>query len=144
FRLRLRRLIAFTLPIYCAVFAIQQAGWFHAAGFFLQENASLLAFLDPKALGIVALGLSGEIGLALSAAAPLLDSGALPPQEAILALLLGNILSSPMRAIRHQFPAYAGYFRPGLAALLVGLSQTCRVLSLCLATALYLFCLRLG
>jgi hypothetical protein len=141
FRLRLRRLVAFTLPVYCAVFAVQQAGWFGAVGGFLQENASLLAFLDPKALGIVALGLTGEISLALSAAAPLLDSGSLRPSEAILALLLGNILSSPMRAIRHQFPAYAGYFRPGLAAILVGVSQTCRALSLSLATALYLFCL---
>jgi hypothetical protein len=141
FRLRLRRLVACTIPVYCAVFAMQQAGWFHAAEIFLQENASLLAFLDPKALGIVTLSLTGEISLALSAAAPLLDSGSLRPPEAILALLLGNILSSPMRAFRHQFPAYAGYFRPGLAALLVGVSQTCRAASLALTTALYLFCL---
>jgi hypothetical protein len=141
FRLRIRRLIAFTVPVYCAVFAIQQAGWFRAAEAFLEENASLLAFLDPQTLGIVALSLTGEIHLALSAAAPLLDSGSLRPPEAILALLVGNILSSPVRAIRHQFPAYAGYFRPGPAALLVGVSQTCRALSLALATGLYLLCL---
>ncbi|MDR2160838.1 MAG: hypothetical protein LBO77_01685 [Desulfovibrio sp.] len=140
FRKRLFRLLTCTVPLYCAVFAMQQAGWFKAAQAFMAENSSFLAFLDPAALGIAALGLSGEMNLALSAAAPLLESGFLSHQEVILALLAGNILSSPMRAFRHQFPAYAGYFRPRLAALLVGISQACRMASLTLAAALYYFC----
>jgi hypothetical protein len=82
--------------------------------------------------------MAGDSNLALSAAAPLLNSGTLGYSQVILALLLGNILSSPMRAFRHQFPAYAGYFKPALAAELVAISQVCRILSLIAVTLLYL------
>ena len=137
FRRRISRLILFTIPVYCLVFAMQQAGWLTRAEQFLADHAGLLSFLDPQSFGIVALSFMAESNLALSAAAPLLESGALTPHQVILALLIGNILSSPIRAFRHQLPAYAGYFKPALASEMVAISQCCRILSLIAATALY-------
>ena len=73
-------------------------------------------FIRPEALGIVLLSLAAEIGASLSAAGSALHMGGLTPPEVIIALLVGNILSTPMRTVRHQFPAYAGYYSPGLAS----------------------------
>lgn len=137
FKKRLGTLLLFTIPIYCAVFAMQQAGWFETAERFMAEHISLLAFLNPQALSIIALHLVAESGAALSAAASLAHAGALAPNEVIMALLVGNILSTPMRAARHQFPSYAGYFKPGLALHLVIMNQGFRVLSLALVACGY-------
>lgn len=137
FRKRIFRLILFTIPVYCLVFAMQQAGWLIRAEQFLADHAGLLSFLDPQSFGIVALSFMAESNLALSAAAPLLESGVLTYHQVILALLIGNILSSPIRAFRHQLPAYAGYFKPALASEMVTISQCCRTLSLMAVTALY-------
>jgi len=42
-----------------------------------------------------------------------------------------------MRAVRHQFPSYAGYFTPALALHLVLANQACRAASLIVVTAAY-------
>ena len=134
---RILKLILFTVPIYCGVFAMQQAGWFTAMERLMADHISLFPFLRPEALGIVVLHLAAEAGAAFAAASPLLTGGSLTPHEVIMALLVGNILSSPMRAFRHQFPSYAGYFSPGLAFHLVLMNQLCRVASLALVAAAY-------
>jgi hypothetical protein len=139
FKKRITKLMVFTIPIYCVFFAAQQAGWFTAAEQWLAAHSSWFSFLNPKALSIVAMYLVSESGAALSAAASLADTGALAPREIILALLVGNIISSPMRAVRHQFPSYAGYFSPSLALRLVLMNQACRAVSLSLVAAAYYF-----
>ncbi|THB63670.1 MAG: hypothetical protein D6E12_16440, partial [Desulfovibrio sp.] len=60
----------------------------------------------------------------------LLEGGGLEAREIVLALLAGNVLSSPMRAFRHQFPYYAGIFKPRLALKLIAYNQTLRALSI--------------
>lgn len=137
FKKRIGKLLKYTIPIYCLFFALQQSGHFSAAEAWLADHAAWFSFLNPKSIGIVAMYLLAESGAAFSAAAALANSGALAPQEIILALLVGNIISTPMRAVRHQFPSYAGYFAPSLAALLVFMNQTCRACSLIFVAALY-------
>lgn len=136
FKKRIGKLVVFTIPIYCLFFAAQQAGWFQLAEQWLADHAGWFSFLNPQALSIIAMYLVSESGAALSAAASLGNTGALAPQEVILALLVGNIVSTPMRAVRHQFPSYAGYFTPALALRLVVMNQLCRAGSLaCVAVA---------
>ena len=60
-------------------------------------------------MGIIIFHLAAELGPALGAAGSLLQEGALTSHEIIVALLVGNIVSTPMRAIRHQLPAYSGF-----------------------------------
>jgi len=57
----------------------------------------------------------------------------------VLALLVGNILSSPMRAVRHQFPFYAGVFQPKLAVELITYNQAFRTGSIILVGIFYYF-----
>ena len=137
FKKRIRKLLVFTVPIYCLFYAIQRAGGFAALERWLSGHSEWLAFLDPKATSIVILSLAAESGAALSAAASLADTGSLDPRQIILALLVGSILSAPMRAVRHQFPSYAGYFSPAMALHLVIANQLCRAASLILVTAAY-------
>ncbi len=136
-RKRLFKLLVFTIPIYCLIYAAQKAGWFAQAEGFLTRHIAFLTVLPAEAVGIVVLNLAAESGAAFSAAASLMQGQALEPPVVILALLIGNILSSPMRLVRHQFPSYAGYFGPGLAMRLVLISQSCRIVSLALMAWLY-------
>jgi len=75
----------------------------------------------------------------LATAGALLDAGTLPVRDVVMALLVGNILSTPMRAFRHQFPYYAGIFSPSLAGRLIVYNQLLRVGSLVLVGAVYYF-----
>ena len=139
FKKRIGKLILFTIPIYCLIYLAQKAGWFSIAESFISDNFSTFSFLSPQALGIIVLYLAAESGAALSAAASLNNTGALTTPELILALMVGNILSSPMRAFRHQLPVYAGYFKPTLALHLILINQSARAASLILVTAVYYF-----
>ncbi|MCL2123754.1 MAG: hypothetical protein FWH34_06645, partial [Desulfovibrionaceae bacterium] len=94
-------------------------------------------FLKPQALGIIVLHLAAEMGAALSAAGSVFNAGGLTASEVVLALLVGNIVSTPMRAIRHQLPSYAGFFTPVLALELVLVNQTLRAVSMVCAAWLY-------
>jgi hypothetical protein len=73
---------------------------------------------------------TAEFSAGLAAASVLLADNSLGYREVVLALLVGNILSAPIRAIRHQFPYYVGIFNPKLAAELVGVSQVTRAASI--------------
>ena len=53
--------------------------------------------------------------------------------------MVGNILSTPMRAVRHQLPSYTGFFRPALALRLILANQGLRAASMVLVTLLYYF-----
>lgn len=136
---RLPKLVYFTVPVYVLMFFLQHYGYFALFEAWMTEHAGFLSFIKPQAMGIVLLHIAAELGAALSAAGSVLHSGALTVPDVVLALLVGNILSTPMRAIRHQFPAYAGYFRPGMALLLIVANQGLRALSLILMTIIYYF-----
>ena len=98
---------------------------------------SFLPWLSPQSMGIITLHIAAEFTAGLAAAGALLQDGSLGQQEIILALIVGNILSSPVRAIRHQFPFYAGIFRPRLAAELIICNQLFRIISLIFTGTLY-------
>lgn len=137
FRRRLPKLIGFTIPVYIAMFLLQCYGCFQTLEQWLAAHAQWLSFLKPQAMGIIVLHLAAELGAALSAAGSVLVNGGLSAEEVILALLVGNILSTPMRALRHQLPAYAGFFRPAMALKLIVANQGLRALSMLVITALY-------
>ncbi len=142
FKSRFKKIIIFTVPIYTLFFILQQAGFFNWIEEVMAEHVYFLAWLSPQALSIVAMQLAAELSAGLAAAGAMLDSGALGIREVVLALITGNILSSPMRAVRHQLPYYAGIFNPGLALKLIFYNQSLRVGSLILVgTAYYLWTL---
>lgn len=137
---RLPRLACFTIPVYILMYFLQRYGFFEIAEQWMATHMGWLSFLKPQAMGIIVLHLAAELGAALGAAGSVLQSGALTTRDVVLALLVGNILSTPMRAIRHQLPAYAGFYRPTLALRLVLANQGLRAASMALVTASYYTC----
>lgn len=134
---RLPRLLLFTIPIYILMYLLQRNGFFESAEEWLARTLPFGAFLKPEVMGIIIFSLAAELGAAIGAAGSLLQSGALNGHEIVIALLAGNILSTPMRAIRHQLPAYAGYYRPLTALWLVAANQIARAFSMIAMLALY-------
>jgi len=134
---RMPRIVYITVPVYVLVYVMTRTGGFDVVRDFMTEHVTVLAFLNPEGLSVVILHLAAEFTAALSAAGMLLQSGALSPRDVVLTLLVGNILSSPMRAFRHQFPSYAGIFKPGLALFLIGINQALRAASIACMAVLY-------
>ncbi|HHB75278.1 MAG TPA: hypothetical protein ENK84_01870 [Desulfobulbus sp.] len=138
FQRRIKKIIRFTVPIYILFYIFTRIGLFDHLTHFMADHLGFLSWLSPQAMSIVALHVAAEFTAGLAAAGALLASGAMNNREIILALLVGNILSSPVRAIRHQFPYYAGIFKPGLATQLILFSQIFRLASITTVTLLYL------
>uniref|UniRef100_UPI004056194D hypothetical protein n=1 Tax=Candidatus Electrothrix sp. TaxID=2170559 RepID=UPI004056194D len=137
FKKRIHKIIRLTLPIYIIFFGLSEAGMFQLLEEFMAGHLSFLSWLSPKAVSIIALQMVAEFSAGLVAAGALLQDGTMSSQGIILTLLIGNILSSPIRAVRHQFPYYAGIFKPGLAVQLIAFSQSLRAFSIAFVTVLY-------
>ncbi|SHN49963.1 hypothetical protein [Desulfovibrio litoralis] len=139
FQKRIRKLLVFTVPIYILFFILNKTGTFNTLELWLGTHLNWLTFIKPEAMTIVLFNIFAESGASFSAASALIHTQSLENKDIIIALLVGNILSSPIRAIRHQYPAYVGYFKPKLAFYLVCINQIWRALSLVIVCAVYIF-----
>ncbi|MDG4476702.1 hypothetical protein [Thiovibrio frasassiensis] len=143
FRKRIKGLIYFTVPVYILFFYLGKHGVFDWLEQVFATKVWFLAWLQPQSLGIVMAHVTVEFSAGLAAAGALLAAKSLSYKEVVLALLVGNILSTPIRAVRHQFPYYVGIFSPKLALELVGVSQVLRLASV-IAVGLGYYFLPLG
>lgn len=139
FKRRIRKIITFTVPIYIVIFLMHRVGYFRELEQFASGYLTLIPWLSPQSMGIITLHLAAELTAGVAAAGALLQEGAMSQREIILALLVGNVLSSPLRAVRHQFPYYAGIFKPAMAAQLIFFSQAFRIISLILIGVVYYY-----
>lgn len=136
FRRRIGKIVAITVPVYLVFQGLHAAGAFHWLEAQIVEHLGS-ALIPPQAMSVVLFQLAAEFSAGMAAAGALLDAAALPERQVVLALVVGNIVSSPMRAFRHQFPYYAGIFAPRLALQLIVASQAFRVLSLMVCGGIY-------
>jgi hypothetical protein len=129
FKKRLGRILLITIPVFLIIFLAQEGGWFRWLNQRLAASLSGTA-IPTESLSIIGLSLAAETSAGFAAAGAFLQTGALTGREILLTLLLGTIISTPMRAVRHQLPYYMGIFSPKLGVRLMVLSQGARVLSL--------------
>jgi hypothetical protein len=122
---RMKRIMMFMVPAYILFFLLGRFGIFDKLED-LFASARFLSWLNPQSLGIVILHVTTEFSAGLAAAGALLANSSLSIREVVLALLVGNILAAPIRAIRHQLPYYIGIFPPRLAMELIAMSQIFR------------------
>ena len=139
FRERIAKILYFMVPAYVLFFFLGRLGFFRTIEDFVARRAWFLSWLDPKAVGIIVMHVSAEFSAGLAAAGALLADNSLGYKQVVLALLVGNILASPIRAIRHQVPYYVGIFPPGIALELVVVSQLFRMLCVGAVGAGYYF-----
>lgn len=136
-RKRIGKILKFMIPVYLIFFLLNRYGIFSQLEEWLVTKAWFLSWLNPKSLGIVIFHVTTEFSAGLAAASVLLVDNSLSYKEVVLALLAGNILSTPIRAIRHQLPYYSGIYSPKLAVKLITISQLTR--ATCVIVIAFLF-----
>jgi hypothetical protein len=97
-------------------------------------------FIPVEALSMVILSFAAEFISGFAAAGALLDAGVITTKQTVLALLIGNIIAFPVRALRHQLPRYIGIFSPKMGTQLLLMGQGFRVVSLVIMGTIY-YCL---
>ena len=133
---RFLRVILYTLPIYFFIFVLNDWGFFK----WLQDAATAhvaLGFLPMEAASVVIFSVATEFTAGIAAAGAFLQAGALTVPQTVMALVLGNIVATPVRALRHQLPTNVGIFAPKLGTELLLLSQGLRLLSLLMVAVPY-------
>ncbi len=139
FKKRIRKIVLITVPIYIVIFIMNRIGYFKELEQAVAAYLTFIPWLSPQSMGIITLQMATELTAGVAAAGALLQEGVMTHREVILALLVGNVLASPLRAVRHQFPYYAGIFKPAVALELIVCSQVFRIISLICVGIVYFF-----
>jgi hypothetical protein len=135
---RIARIVVYVVPIYILVFIVNAKGFFTAAQNWM-AGAIAVKFLPVEALSFVVLSFVAEFTSGFAAAGALLQAGAITVKQTVFALLVGNIVAFPIRALRHQLPRYMGIFSPRMGAQILFMGQGFRVLSLVAAGSIYYY-----
>ena len=133
---RIINIIIWVLPIYTIVFILNINGGFDYLNKSL-AGAVTLRIMPVESLSVVILSFAAEFTSGFAAAGALMDAGVITIKQTVIALLLGNILAFPIRALRHQLPRYMGIFSPKMGLQLLLSGQLFRVLSIILVGTLY-------
>jgi hypothetical protein len=133
---RIARITIYVVPIYTAVFILNAMGMFKLlrealAGYFVTS------FMPMESLSVIILSFAAEFTSGFAAAGALLAAGVLTLKQTVVALLIGNILAFPVRALRHQLPRYIGIFSPKMGTQLLLMGQGFRVTSIMVVGIIY-------
>lgn len=133
---RLRRMLLIVLPVYLVVFLLAGSGFFT---WLSQAAAGVVTgwAVPVEAMSVVVFAVVAEFTSGFAAAGALLQAGSLALKQVVLALLIGNLVATPVRALRHQLPHYLGIYSPGLGARLLAMGQGARVVSVALVAVFY-------
>ena len=135
---RLFRIAIYVVPIYTLVFVL------HALGIFKLLRVGLADYvvttvMPMESLSVIILSFAAEFTSGFAAAGALLDAGVLTIKQTVMALLIGNILAFPVRALRHQLPRYIGIFSPKMGTQILLMGQGFRVVSIIFAGVIYYY-----
>ena len=135
---RLIRIAIYVVPIYTFVFVLNALGIFKL----LREGLAdyvVTTFMPMESLSVIILSFAAEFTSGFAAAGALLDAGVLSLKQTVIALLIGNVLAFPVRALRHQLPRYIGIFSPKMGTQILLMGQGFRVVSIIFAGAIYYY-----
>ncbi|MCP4686636.1 MAG: nucleoside recognition protein [Desulfobacterales bacterium] len=133
---RITGIAIYVAPIYVIVFLLTSMGLFELARKWLAGYV-VTAFVPVESLSVVILSFAAEFTSGFAAAGALLEAGVLTTKQTVLALLVGNIVAFPIRAIRHQLPRYMGIFSPKMGSQLLLMGQAFRISSLIITGVVY-------
>ena len=133
---RLIKIAVYVVPVYIIIFIANVMGCFSLAQKWL-AGFMTTTFMPVESLSLVVLSFAAEFTSGFAAAGALLHAGVLSVKQTALALLAGNVVAFPIRALRHQLPHYMGIFEPKMGTQLLLMGQGLRILSLLVAGAVY-------
>ncbi|MCP4722652.1 MAG: nucleoside recognition protein, partial [Desulfobacteraceae bacterium] len=108
---RIANIFTWVLPIYTLVYILNVNGFFDYLNQTLSSYVTI-SLMPVESLSIVILSFAAEFTSGFAAAGALMNAGVLTVKQTVIALLLGNVLAFPIRALRHQLPRYMGIFSP--------------------------------
>ena len=135
---RISRITVYVVPIYSLVFVLNAMGLFRL----LRESLAgyvVTSFMPMESLSVIILSFAAEFTSGFAAAGALLEAGVLSVKQTVVALLIGNILAFPVRALRHQLPRYIGIFSPKMGPQMLLMGQGVRVTSIILVGIIYYY-----
>lgn len=133
---RLSRIAMYTVPIYIIVVVLQQWEFFN----WLQTKSGAIITteaLPVEGISVVVFSIVAEFTAGAAAAGAMLNTGILTVKETVLALLFGNVISTPVRALRHQLPRYLGIFQPTMGIIILTTGQALRIISVVVAGGIF-------
>ncbi len=134
---RFSQIVIYTVPIYILVVLMQLWGLFDwlkdLSATFVTTN-----LIPVEGVSVVVFSIVAEFAAGAAAAGAMVQNGILTTKETVIALVLGNLIATPVRAIRHQLPRYIGIFKPAVGIKLLLMGQMLRVISVLLVSWLYL------
>ncbi|MGD2186611.1 MAG: nucleoside recognition protein [Desulfobacterales bacterium] len=133
---RIKRIIVYVVPIYILIFILNDMGLFKMLRQWL-SGFVVTTFIPMEALSVVILSFTAEFTSGFAAAGALLDAGILTVKQTAMALLIGNIIAFPIRALRHQLPHYIGIYSPKMGVQLLAMGQGFRITSIILVGVIY-------
>jgi len=133
---RVAGIALYVVPIYVFIFVINSMGVFTAVRNWATRYVAT-TFMPIEALSMVVISFAAEFTSGFAAAGALQNAGMLTVKQAVFALLIGNIVAFPIRALRHQLPRYVGIFSPKMGTQLLLMGQGFRMLSLMILGFLY-------
>jgi hypothetical protein len=135
---RIASIVVYVVPIYTLVFVLNAMGLFKL----LREAMAgyvVTSFMPMESLSVIILSFAAEFTSGFAAAGALLEAGVLTVKQTVVALLIGNILAFPVRALRHQLPRYIGIFSPKTGTQILLMGQGFRVMSIFVVGIIYYF-----
>lgn len=133
---RLSRIVLYTVPIYVLVVLSRFWGLFDI----LRDASTHLVttkVIPIEGISVVVFSIMSEFAAGAAAAGAMLQEGVLNVKQTVAALVLGSIIATPVRVLRHQLPRYLGIFRPSTGIALIISGQLLRVTSVALTGAVY-------
>ena len=133
---RIARITVYVVPIYTLVFILNTMGLFKLLREALASYV-VTSFMPMESLSVIILSFAAEFTSGFAAAGALLKAGVLTIKQTVMALLIGNILAFPVRAVRHQLPRYIGIFSPKMGTQILLMGQGFRVMSIMVVGIIY-------
>ena len=133
---RLLGIVLYTVPIYILVVLFRFWGLFDI----LRDASAHLVttkVIPVEGISVVVFSIVAEFTAGAAAAGAMLQEGVLTIKQTVVALVLGSIIATPVRALRHQLPRYLGIYRPSTGIALIIVGQLLRVTSVAIAGAVY-------
>ena len=135
---QLIRILMVVVPVYLTVVLISEMGFF----LWLRESLAGIVsstFIPIEAMSVIIISLMVEFTSGYAAAGAMLEAGTLNVIQTVTALVIGYVIASPVRALRHQMPYYMGIFNPSLGLRLMLISQAFRVSSMVVVGFVYVW-----
>lgn len=128
----IRRLLIYLVPTYVIMSFLEYKGMFK----WLAETVPGLfkwPFLPAESAAIIPAQAVNMYNGAI-AAANFIDSGAIDVKQAVLVILIGSVITSPIRTLKHAIPTYVAVLGPRPGMVLAILAQVLRSIFLIIAT----------